>query len=245
MGIVDLGLHDTTLATNATKSLYMDKHAGLRPVVGTVCCLSMIGSIFVVLSYLCFKDLRSQARQILLNLSLMDFGVGLANFSGIVINFDKLYTNTTTGKPLQPSPAIRGLCTGQAFVAFFCTYGSVFWTISLAVYMYLLIFQNKNNVIFGRLFLGLCYILNYGMALGLCLWFWYMERFGHSIYGSTGWCSVIVVNHNKYIIDYIAIIVGYDLWIYLTVILCSTIYVSIFIHLNIKVNNVSSLIPRH
>ena len=236
MGIVatDHGLHDITVAANLTNNVYLNKHVGIRAAVGTACCLSMVGSIFVVLSYMCFRDLRSQARQILVNLSLMDFGVGLANFSGIVIDFDKLYMNTTTGSPLYPPPAIQGLCVGQAFVAFFSTYGSVFWTISLAVYMYLLIFQNlnKTNVLFGRLFLGLCYLLNYGMAIGLCLWFLYMERFGHSFYGSTGWCGVVVVNND---FDYIAIIVGYDLWIYLTVILCSTIYLSIFIHLNIKV----------
>ena len=221
---------------NITYNIFMNKHVAVRVTVATACCLSMIGAIFVILSYVCFKDLRSQARQILVNLSLMDFGVGLANFTGIAINFDRLYMNMSTGIPLYPSFAVRALCQGQAFIAFFSTYGSVFWTISLAVYMYLLVFQDtKRTNFFGRVFLVICYVLNYSMAVGLCLWFLFTNRFGNSPYGSTGWCGVVIERGNDRYLNYIGIVIGYDVWIYLTMILCTAIYVSIFIHLNIKV----------
>lgn len=233
-------IHDEPIGnvtvTNVTLSIYVNKHAAIRATVGATCFLSMIGALFVAFSYLCYRDLRSQARQILFNLSLMDFGVGLANLSGIAIYFDRYYIDLHTGIRLVPPIFIVYLCKAQAFIAFFSTYASIFWTITLAVYMYFLIYQDlqqkKKGV--GCCFLSFCYVLNYGLAGGLSLWFLLTKRLGHSIYGSTGWCTIIVMEPNHKF-DYITVIIGYDLWIYLAIILCTTIYVSIFIYLNFKV----------
>lgn len=231
---------DNISVTNVTINVYVNKHVAVRAVVGATCCLSMVGALFVAFSYLCFRDLRSQARQILLNLSLMDFFVGLANLTGILINFDQFYFDSA-GCPQTPSLSIERLCKAQAFIAFFSTYGSVFWTISLAVYMYLLIFQDlqRTNAKVGYCFLVFCYLLNYGLACGLCLWFLKMDRFGLALYGSSGWCSITVIEPS-YKIDYIAVVIGYDLWVYLAIILCTSIYVSIFIQLNVRVRRIDN-----
>ena len=211
-------------------SIYLNKHAAVRAVVGVVCLFSMLGSVLIVISYCCFKQLRSEARTILLNLSLMDFGVGLANFVGIVVYFDQYYkdsTATAATAELLPnvSSVVDDLCKAQAFLAAFCTYASVFWTITLAFYMHMFVFASWEKTRWYIYFT--VYPFNYVLSALLCVWFMWTKRLGHAPYNSSGWCSLINVNS-----DYIATIIGYDLWIYLGMVMCTTVYVSIFFYLH-------------
>ena len=209
-------------------SIYLNKHAAVRVVVGVVCLFSMLGSVLIVISYCFFKQLRSEARTILLNLSLMDFGVGLANFVGVVVYFDKYYkksTATAGTAELLPnvSSVVDDMCKAQAFLAMYCTYASVLWTITLALYMHMLVFANWEKT---RCYIYcIVYPFNYVLSALLCVWFILTKRLGHSPYNSSGWCSI---NVNS---DYIGIIIGYDLWIYLGMVMCTSVYVSIFLYL--------------
>ena len=210
-------------------SIYLNKHAAVRVVVGVVCLFSMLGSVLIVISYCFFKQLRSEARTILLNLSLMDFGVGLANFIGVVAYFDKYYKKSTATAgtvELLPnaSSVVDDMCKAQAFFAMYCTYASVLWTITLAFYMHMLVFANWKKT--RCYFYCIVYPFNYVLSALLCMWFMLTKRLGHAPYNSSGWCSLINVNS-----DYIATIIGYDLWIYLGMVMCTSVYVSIFLYL--------------
>lgn len=70
---------------------FKTKEAGIRIVVILTCSLSVIGSLLIILSYACFKQLRSKPREILMHISLMDFGVSLANLIGAAVYFDDYY----------------------------------------------------------------------------------------------------------------------------------------------------------
>lgn len=215
-------------------TVFLDKHISVRIVVGITCLLSMIGSLLIIISYACFKNLQSQGRLILVNLALMDFGVGLFNFVGAAVNFDQYYYNTSVDDPITPSEAVADACLVQAIFAHFCTGSSVLWTSCLAVYMYLLIFLNWERKV--RWFLPLSCAFCYGIPLGLSMWLIFTNRLGHSPYNTAAWCGLIITNtKSSGNVDYIATTIGYDLWIYLAIFLSITIYSALFLHLHIEV----------
>ena len=217
-------LHDHSSASNA----FQHKEWMVRAIVGAVCVLSMLGSLFVIFSYCCIKTLRSEARQILINLSLMDFGVGLANFVGIVAYFDGYYRDIdhSTSKLRQnTSEIVDILCKAQAFVAAFSTLASVFWTIALALYMYLLVIANWKQT--SKYFYHFAY-LSYVASVLMCIWYITTDRLGHAPYSASGWCSLI--NRRG---DYIGVVIGYDIWIYLGMVVCTTVYLAIIAYLTI------------
>ncbi|XP_011405005.1 PREDICTED: probable G-protein coupled receptor 157 [Amphimedon queenslandica] len=219
-----------------------EKHLLVRTTVMIVCSLSMIGAIFVILSYVCFKSLRSQARQILVNLSLMDFGIGAANFFGAIINFDQYYKDMNNGTVLTGTHAMDSLCKTQAFIALLTTYCSVFWTTSLAVYMYSLVFLNLKSTKKMRLCLPACYVLCYGLGIGLSIWLILTNRLGHSPYNSSGWCSIIIISPGNKNVDFMAAVFGYDLWIYLTFFICAVVYPILILQMNIEFKGAIQLI---
>ena len=213
---------------NSTSSAFLNKHVSVRVVVGVTCCLSMFGALLIILSYGCIRSLRSQGRLILLNLAITDFIVGLSNFIGAVVNFDQYYYNTSADYPISPSEEVDIACKVQAVIAHFSTAASVLWTVCLAVYMYLLVFQNREKNV--KRFLPISCIVCYGIPLIQTIWLLCTHRLGHSLYNAAAWCGLIINNNEEGV--YIVTIIGYDLWIYLTMFLSLTIYVSIFIYLH-------------
>ena len=218
---------------NSTSSAFLNKHVSVRVVVGVTCCLSMFGALLIILSYGCIRSFRSQGRLILLNLAITDFIVGLSNFIGAVVNFDQYYYNTSADNPISPSEEVDIACKAQAVIAHFNTAASVLWTVCLAVYMYLLVFQNREKNV--KLFLPISCIVCYGIPLIQTIWLLCTHRFGHAPYNAAAWCSLIINTNDKVGGGvYIVTIIGYDLWIYLTMFLSLNIYVSIFMYLHLK-----------
>ena len=234
---MDLGLNnfveDATsmpiIVLNNT-STFREKDIGIRTVVGISCGLSIIGSLLIIVSYFLQKN-RTRAREILVHISLMDFGVAMSNLIGLLIYFDRFYSNNR----LPPSH-IHNMCKTQAFFAAYCTLGSFFWTAALAGYLYTVILHNmqpKSAIYFHRL----CYILCYGLAFCISLWLILSGRLGYSPYDSAGWCSLIARNIDTNRVDLFAVVFGHDLWLYLVIFLIITLYVAIKSFLSSQVNN--------
>lgn len=85
-----------------------------------------------------------------------------------------------------------------------------------------------------KLYLPVCYILCYGIPIGLTVWLLLTDRLGHAPYDSSGWCSLRIIWQNKWV-DLIAATFGYDLWIYLAFVICSTVYLALFLRMNVEV----------
>lgn len=227
---------DGSFSEENNSTAFTNKFITVRILVGTTCILSMIGAVAVILSYVCIKTLQSQGRLVLVNLALMDFGVGLSNFIGAAVNFGQYYHfDPISDTTVSASPMIGDVCIAQAVFAHYCTGSSVLWTASLAIYMYLLIFCNYSNRV--KWFLPLSCLFCYGIPFGLTLWLLLTDRLGFSVYNEAAWCGLIIDNHTNAtgLPDYMAITFGYDLWIYLTIILTFTIYVALFLYLHNKV----------
>ena len=206
-------------------SIFQDKSIGFKTVVGITCCLSIIGSILIIISYLVQKK-RTKAREILAHISLMDLGVGLANLIGMAVYFNRFYYDYDKGKPIEPAAYVDNLCKTQAFFAAYCTLGSIFWTTSLAAYLYIVIlhYRNPKHSIY---FVRFCYFLCYGMAFVVSLWLILTHRLGYSPYDSSGWCSLITKDPYTMTDDLFVRVFSHDLWMYLTIILIVIFYMAI------------------
>ncbi len=223
---------------------FLHKHTEVRVVVGITCGLSVIGSLFIILSYICFRDLRSRARLILVFISVMDCGVGLSNLIGAAVYFDYYYTKNTDCLGdvevhpkhflyCPPSKTIQSLCVAQAFFAQYFTLGSIMCTISLSLYLYFLIVHHGTRK--AKFLLVPSSIFSFLMPLLITTWFLCTGKLGFSPYDSAGWCTDIYNHPESGYRDIFAVAVGYDMWIYLTIILVPILSISVHFHIREEV----------
>ena len=198
----------------------------IRVVVGVTCILSMIGALLIIFSYILIRDIRTKAREILVNLSLMDFMAAAANFFGVVTNFSQSENHSVEGY----------VCQIQASFAMYGTLSSVLWTICVAVYVFFRIML-ENSKVAQRSVYGF-YVICYGLPLIMTLWFSLTEKLGGSggdgdTYGGSGWCSLKI--NGKHGADTFNVVIGNDIWIYLTIILVPLIFISLHFYLRYQV----------
>lgn len=204
---------------------YGDENIGVRVVVGIVCILTILGSVVIIVSYLCFRSLRTKARLILVHISVMDLAVGASNLVGLLV-FYRYYN--VPNSPLPPS--LDGFCKFQAFVAEYATLSSVLWTVSLGVYIYILvspaIVTLALDKTFHTRFVRASCALSYGLPLVVTLWLLLTGRLGYSPEDSAGWCTVVTFNNATGRDDAYVSFIGYDLWMYLAILLITVLYVA-------------------
>ena len=207
----------------------------VRAVVGVTCVLSMAGAVLIILSYILIKDTRTKAREILLNLSLMDFTVAAANFVGILVNFDNFLYKPDGIPPTDQHQyhMLNSICKVQAFFAMYATISSILWTNCIAVYIFLHILYEGQLRVFWTM--STFYLLSYGLPLILNLWFLSTHKLGYSPYGSSGWCSVIVYDYTTGERYPLTLVFANDIWIYLTITLVPLIFISLKFYLKYQV----------
>ena len=218
----------------------------LRSALGLTCCLSIIGSLAVILTYLVFKSLRTTARLVLVHLSVMDMGVGLANLVGLSVNFDHYYfpnasnasNYNTLGFPelRNVSLALRYSCLAQAIAADYFTLGSFLWTLSMAVYLYLKIVHNQLPGAAKRS-LYVCTAISYLLPVGTVLWKGLTNRLGYSPFTSEGWCGDKLIDLSTGQTHILMDFIGYQVWILLIFVIVPVLYVSVlfFIHREVHI----------
>lgn len=201
----------------------------LRAVVGVTCALSMIGSLLIIISYCMIPGIRTKGREILVNLSLMDFVAAASNCTGIAINFTH-YLGNSSDSTLHTT--MNRLCVAQAVFAQYGTISSILWTICLSVYIYLCIMMDNKKVAFRSVVAF--YVLCYGLPAIVSAWYVSTGKLGFDRIGGSGWCSVILESHGKR--QLLSIIFTNDIWIYLTIIIVPVIFVALHYHLKSEVS---------
>ena len=167
-----LDYHNSTVASNITSLI--PKHRGLRTVVGAVCSLSMGGALLIIFSYVFIKSIRTKAREILVHLSVADFGVACSNFIGVTVYFDHYIRKCDSNRDESAlgftvsCTNLKNLCTSQAFFAAYSTLASVLWTLCLSVYIYTLIVHHKRRLHTKVVYFS--YFFCWGMPLLVTVW---------------------------------------------------------------------------
>ena len=200
--------------------------------------LSMCGALLIISTYVCFKNIRTRARELLVHISVMDFIVSCANFIGIAVDFNNLLKPLFYLNPESISPhlhIINGFCIAQAFFSMFGGLGSILWTTALAVFFYMkVMFPNENN---ARYAVYTSYIVCYGGTLLITLWFTTTGKLGHTAVGGSGWCSLIIDKPGTGT-DHFTLFFGATLWLYITVIFLPVLCISLLVYLKLQVSAV-------
>ena len=229
----------TTTSNVLESTIYSDycvDAPSVRALVGITYILSMVGAFLIILSYILIKDIRTEAREILVNISLMDFMTAAANFIGVLVNFDTYLNNPIqNGTSTHTYQVMNNLCRSQAFFAMYGTISSVLWTICIAVYVFLRIMLEGKNIAQRAVYIFYC--ICYGLPFIVSIWFVFTGKLGYAPFGGSGWCSVIFYNSTtgeRYILR---AIFSNDLWVYLTIVLVPLIFVTLKFHQRYKVRN--------
>ena len=202
----------------------------VKAVAGGTCVLSILGTVLISFTYLCFKHLRNKPRELVLHLSLMDFMVACANLIGIFVDYNKLlYPDASSPNPNYDID--NGFCIAQASFAMYGTLGSILWTNALAVYFYMRVVVN-NSKLCDRIVYSF-YAICYGLPLIMTVWFASTGRLGYDpLYGS-GWCTLVLDKDDP--TSSFVLLMGINMWIYVTIILIPAVSISLICFINLEV----------
>ena len=186
--------------------------------VGLVCLLSIAGSALVILTYVLSKNLRTVARQLLVNLSIADMLANASHVFGMAANLSQNHTEGV-GQPYNVALA----CSFQGALTLFATVACFLWTIALALYLFALLVVRRSKVRKG-LVVGF-YLVCWGLPLVLIALFASLGFLGYEEVAHVGWCYL---RSHKWIG-----IVGYDLWMCMVLLTLLILFVLIKCYLRI------------
>lgn len=157
-----------------------DYYLALRVAIGIICVISMFGSCVIIFTYVAFKELRTLARQQLVNLSIADIIVASSHLVGLVAlkveTYDDDSVKVSNSSVIQNiSTAISTthpqwtLCKVQAGFTMCGTIASFLWSLGLGFFMLIIIVFRRPN--FARYLAFLYYPICWGIPLALTLWF--------------------------------------------------------------------------
>lgn len=112
------------------KTQYGDTNLPNTVILTITSILSILGASIIILTFVIFKDIRTPARHIIVCIALSDFISSLSNCFGLQIN----------EKDSDDS------CIIQSFIGSTFIMSSFLWTMFLAVYLYIVIVYQKQDL---------------------------------------------------------------------------------------------------
>uniref|UniRef100_A0A5F9CI90 G protein-coupled receptor 157 n=1 Tax=Oryctolagus cuniculus TaxID=9986 RepID=A0A5F9CI90_RABIT len=145
-----------------------------RAVVLLSCALSALGSGLLVATHALWPDLRSRARRLLLFLSLADLLSAASYFYGVLQDF--------------AGPSWD--CVLQGALSTFANTSSFFWTVAVALYLYLSIVHGAHAPQPDRL-LWAFHVVSWGVPLAITVAAVTLKKIGYDASDvSVGWCWI-------------------------------------------------------
>ena len=212
----------------------------LRVAVSSSALLSLLGSSLIVLSYLCFPEVRTLARQLLVNLSLADFISAAANCIGVLAYYGRFIEAAQTTSSNGSAAAIpEDWCVAQAAFAVFGAESSILWTIAVAVYMFIIVVLRRP--VWAKRMAVIAYFLCWGLPAVLTLWLALDGFLGYEAGATPGFCAITGSRGSGYHNEsdgftHYPIVLGYDLWLYVAFVCLPLLYIAIHCHIKIKVS---------
>lgn len=139
--------------------------------------LSMLGAVLITGTFVAFKKLRTRARQILVQLSVADFGVAASQLVGVNVNLRK-YAGHICSQVAEDDYNFTSdtLCQVQGGFTIFFTVSSYCWTIAVAVYLLTVIVFESQRV--GKWMMYAFYPLCWGVPAAVVLVFGLRKAIG-------------------------------------------------------------------
>ncbi len=128
--------------------------------VSVTCLLSLMGSMLIILVHVAFKDLRTGARQVLVQLSIADIIIAASHMFGVLYNLPKYVPGCG---PVENEGQSDLSCEIQAGFSIFGVLAAYFWTLALAIYLLVIIvFERK---VIGKILRIFFYPVCWGIPL--------------------------------------------------------------------------------
>jgi len=169
--------------TNATTRIPIetgDYILTVKIIVGTTCLLSILGASLIILTYVAFRDLRTIARQLLVNLSVADILIAASHFVGLLTNYERfLYSNLRSDVDVW--------CSVQGAVTMYGTISSFLWTIAVALYMFTVIVMKRPEI--AKKMVPVYYLVCWGVPIVFPVWFGVKRYLGFELPADVGMLS--------------------------------------------------------
>ncbi|GAA6222877.1 probable G-protein coupled receptor 157 [Lates japonicus] len=137
------------------------------------CALSFVGSSLIILTYIIWSDLRTTPRKLLVYLSVADWLSAVSYAFGVWRVF---HTDSVD-------------CVVQGAISTFANTSSFFWTVAIAVYLYVFIVRSSQRVA-DRL-VWVFHLVSWGVPLIITIAAVAMNKIGYDASEvSVGWCWV-------------------------------------------------------
>lgn len=148
-------------------------HVYEQVVILSSCILSFFGSLLIICTYALWLDLRTTPRKLLVYLSVSDLLSALSYFYGVLRMFD----------------SDSGDCIAQGAISTFANTSSFFWTVAIAIYLYVFIVKSSqrqadNLVLYFHL-------ISWGVPFAITVAALSLHKIGYDASEvSVGWCWV-------------------------------------------------------
>ena len=160
---------------------FADKQTILQTVVSS---LSIFGSLTIIFTYFVFQDLQSSTRKFLVYISVGDFFTVFPYIITAWLDYGPHWSDSTN-------------CVAQSFVSTTAVMWSFFWTSSLAIYIYLVIVKEDQEM--ANKLMPFFHVINWGVPLALVGAAFSEDMLGgESSKDSGGWCWItLYFGHTK------------------------------------------------
>ncbi|KAM9344436.1 G-protein coupled receptor 157 isoform 1-T1 [Pholidichthys leucotaenia] len=137
------------------------------------CALSFLGSSLIILTFIVWSDLRTTPRKLLVYLSVSDWLSAVSYAFGV---WNVFHTNSVE-------------CVVQGAISTFANTSSFFWTVAIAVYLYVFIVRSSQRLADGLVLLF--HLVSWGVPLAITIAAVCLNKIGYDASEvSVGWCWV-------------------------------------------------------
>ncbi|XP_056398964.1 G-protein coupled receptor 157 isoform X2 [Hyla sarda] len=146
------------------------------------CALSFLGSLLIIFTHVRWPELRSRPRQLLLFLSVADLLSAASYFYGVLRDFENSSWD----------------CIAQGALSTFSNTCSFFWTMAVALYLYITIVQSHQSVAEHMVYWF--HLISWGVPLVITVAAVCLQKIGYDAsYVSVGWCWINIEAKDKLI----------------------------------------------
>ena len=145
--------------------------------------LSCIGASIIVLTYILFKELRTNTRSIITYLAIADFFTGF----GYIIGGSN-YLVHSQESPGTSCIIFDNICAIQSYITTWSQLTSYIWNSILAYYLFMTISFGKYNLV-NRL-IPFYHIIAWGIPITVALPLMCTGYLGYSPYAASNWCFI-------------------------------------------------------
>ncbi|XP_072101175.1 G-protein coupled receptor 157 isoform X1 [Mobula birostris] len=181
-----------------------------KVVISISCLLSVLGSGMIIATHLWWPDLRSKARQLLVYLSVADLLSALSYLYGVLRDFQRSSWD----------------CVLQGAVSTFANTSSFFWTVAIAIYLYLLIVRSEQSV--ANSLNGWFHAISWLVPLAITMAAVSLQKIGYDASDvSVGWCWIRINAENSIL----WMLLTGKIWEFIAYITLPTLYILIKKHI--------------